>query len=299
MTRPTPLQPGDSIAIVSPASAIDPALVRGAADTIARLGYKPLIMHHTIGRRGSYSASAAERLSDIAQALNDTAVRAILCSRGGYGAVHLLPELDSIITDPKWLIGFSDITALHALWARHDIVSIHSSMARQLADGPQSEPTDRLFDILTGGSPTMSWVNTTTGTNRPGTATGRLVGGNLAVLDALAATPYYTPRSGDILFIEDIAEPIYKVERILWRMRLSGLLDNLAGLIVGRFTEYKPDRNYETIEAMIADMTASTAYPIAFNAPIGHIGPDNLPLMHGATATLDVTADGATLAYAD
>ncbi|MDE7387078.1 MAG: LD-carboxypeptidase, partial [Muribaculaceae bacterium] len=286
MTRPKPLQPGDTIAILSPASAIDPALVRGAADTITALGYRPLVMPHALGRSGTYSASASERLADMTQALTDPSVRAILCSRGGYGAVHLLPALDGLLTDPKWLIGFSDITALHALWARHGIVSIHSSMAKQLALGTDTEPTLKLFDILTGGSHATTWTNRTTAINHSGTATGRLVGGNLAVLDALAATPYYTPRSGDILFIEDIAEPIYKVERILWRMRLSGLLDSLGGLIIGRFTEYNPDRNYDSMEAMIADMTSHATYPVAFDAPIGHIGPDNLPILHGAIATL-------------
>ncbi|MDE6403145.1 MAG: LD-carboxypeptidase, partial [Muribaculaceae bacterium] len=280
MTRPKPLQPGDTIAILSPASAIDPALVRGAADTISALGYRPLVMPHALGRSGTYSATASERLADMTQALADPSVRAILCSRGGYGAVHLLPALDGLLTDPKWLIGFSDITALHALWARHGIVSIHSSMAKQLALGTYTEPTRRLFDILTGGSPAIRWANNTAATNHPGTATGRLVGGNLAVLDALAATPYYTPRPGDILFIEDIAEPIYKVERILWRMRLSGLLDSLGGLIIGRFTEYNPDRNYDSMEAMIADMTAHVSCPIAFDAPIGHTGPDNRPILH-------------------
>lgn len=297
MTRPKPLQPGDTIAILSPASAIDPALVRGAADTITALGYRPLVMPHALGRSGTYSATATERLADMTRALTDPSVRAILCSRGGYGAVHLLPALDSLLTDPKWLIGFSDITALHALWARHGIVSIHSSMAKQLALGTDTEPTRRLFDILTGGSPATSWANNTAAINHPGTATGRLVGGNLAVLDALAATPYYTPRPGDILFIEDIAEPIYKIERILWRMRLSGLLDRLAGLIIGRFTEYNPDRNYDSMEAMIAGMTSHATYPVAFDAPIGHIGPDNLPILHGADATLTVTPTTATLTY--
>lgn len=118
---------------------------------------------------------------------------------------------------------------------------------------------------------------------------GRLVGGNLAVFDGLAGTRFYTPRQGDILFVEDVAEPIYKIERMFYRMKLSGLLENLGGLIVGRFTEYKPDRNYATMEDMIRDMVDGTDYPVVFDAPIGHIGSLNMPLIHAGHFSASVT----------
>ena len=299
MKRPLPLRPGDSIAILSPASMINPDYVDGAAATIRRLGYRPLVMPHTLGRSGSYSATAADRLADLTDALTDPSIRAIICSRGGYGSVHLLLSLATlpIESDPKWLVGFSDISALHALMASKGIMSIHSSMARQLAEAPDSPAVRELFSIMSGTGSTLTWEATPLAPNRPGTATGPLRGGNMAVLEGLAATPFDNYPAGSILFIEDVGEPIYKIERMLYRLSLSGVLSRISALIVGRFTDYQPDRNYQAMEAMIADMTARLPIPIAFNAPVGHIGADNRPLLHGAPATLTVTPAGATLTF--
>ncbi len=299
MIRPQPLRPGDRIAILSPASVINPDYVDGAVRTIASLGYEPVVMPHTLGRSGSYSGTADERLADLTAALTDPSVRAIICSRGGYGAVHLLQSLSAlpIEDDPKWLAGFSDISALHALMASKGIMSIHSSMTKQLAEGADSKAVKELFSIMTGDPSTLSWDSTPLAPNHPGTATGRLRGGNMAVLEGLAGTPFDNYPAGSLLFIEDVGEPIYKVERMLYRLRLSGVLSRINGLIAGRFTEYEPDRNYGSMEAMIAHMTAGLDIPIAFNAPVGHIGADNQPLLHGAEACLRVTPEGATLSF--
>lgn len=297
MRIPRPLQPGDRIAIVSPASAIDPALIDQASETLRSLGYEPVVFPHARGRAGSYSGTIEDRFDDMKSALADDSIAAILCSRGGYGAVHLLQALDPIVANerPRWLIGFSDISALHALWHKHGIVSIHASMCKQLALGPDTEATRALFDILRGNKQSLSWENRTTAPSRPGVATGRLAGGNMAVLDALASTPYNDMLPGDILVIEDIAEPIYKIERMLYRLKLGGVLGRLGGLIVGQFTEYKPDRNDTDMETMISRMVAEYDYPVAYGAPVGHIGSDNMPLLLGASATLAVTPDLATI----
>lgn len=294
---PRPLHPGDTIAIVSPASIIDPALVNGAVGAISCRGYRATVAPHALGTAGSYSGTAADRLADLRSALADPAVRAILCSRGGYGCVHLLDGLAPYVdpADPKWIIGFSDVSALHALWHSRGIVSIHGSMAKHLANFPDSDPDNAaLWDILEGGRPDYTWA--TGPRSRSGEATGTLVGGNLAVIAGLISTPYDLLRPGTILYIEDIAEPIYKVERILWQLRLSGVLPRLAGLIVGRFTEYRPDRNYSDIETMIADMTAPYDYPLTFGAPIGHVD-HNIPLLHGATVRFAVTAADTRLTF--
>ena len=299
MIRPRPLKKGDRIALLSPASIINPDYVDGAARTIATLGYEPVVMPHTLGRHGSYSGTTAERLADLTAALTDPTIRAIICSRGGYGAVHLLDALSKLplTADPKWLVGFSDISALHALMASQRIMSVHASMAKQLAEGPDTRPTRLLLDILGGNGVTLEWSATPEAPNRPGEATGTLRGGNMAVLEGLAGTLFDNYPPDSILFIEDIGEPIYKIERMLYRLRLSGILRQLKGLVVGRFTEYTTDPNDATMERMIADMTAATSYPIAFGAPVGHIGSDNLPLLHGAEATLSVTAEGAILNF--
>lgn len=297
MKRPRPLRKGERIAILSPASIINPDFVEGAARTIAAMGYEPVVMPHTLGKCGSYSGTREERVADLTEALTDPSIRAILCSRGGYGAVHLLSDLEPLIagSDPKWLIGFSDISALHALLGSQGIVSVHSSMAKQLAKGADTLPVQRLFTLLEGSGYTLQWSSPEGTLNRAGEFTGLTAGGNLAVVDGLAATRFDPLLPGRLLIIEDIAEPIYKVERILYRLKISGVLDRLGALVVGRFTEYHPDRNYASMEAMIADMTAGATYPVAFGAPIGHIE-ENMPFLLNAPATLRVTPTSATLA---
>lgn len=294
--HPAPLKKGDTIAIVSPASIIDPTLVERASATLNLLGYKVKVAPHALGKHGSYSGTMTQRLDDISNAFLDPEVRAILCSRGGYGCVHLLDALSHIdlTADPKWLIGFSDVSALHALMASRGIVSIHGSMAKALALYPHSEPyNNMLLSMLRGVKPGFSFP--AHHHNHPGTATGRLLGGNLAVLQALISTPYDI-FNDCILFIEDVAEPIYKVERILYQLLLAGRLNTLKGLIIGQFTLYEPDRNFNDIYDMMAPVFDNLDIPVAFNAPIGHI-PGNMPLLHGDIATLNVTPEKSELKY--
>lgn len=293
---PRALCKGDTIAIVSPASIIDPTLVERAAATLSLLGYKVRVGAHALGSCGSYSGSIDERLGDMTDALLDPSVRAILCSRGGYGCVHLLERLDrlDLNADPKWLIGFSDVSALHALMASRGIVSIHGSMAKAPALYPHATPFNAmLLEMLGGGRPALEFAPHAF--NRRGTATGRLAGGNLAVLQALISTPY-DMFDDAILFIEDVAEPIYKIERILYQLRLAGRIERLRGLIIGQFTLYDPDRNFKDIYDMISQMLEGVETPVAFNAPIGHIAA-NMPLLHGARATLSVGADASRISY--
>ncbi|MDE7389230.1 MAG: LD-carboxypeptidase [Muribaculaceae bacterium] len=296
MTTPAPLRPGDVVAILSPASAIDPALVAGAVDALRALGFEPRVMPHACGRAGSYSASAADRLADLRAALADPSVKAIMCSRGGYGAVHLLGQVEPP-RRPVWLIGFSDISALHALWYHSGIRSVHGSMARHLALFPPSDPANRamLSLLTTGHQPGYEWDATANAVNRPGCVRGTIVGGNLAVLGGLVGTPLSLLLPDTILVIEDIAEPIYKVERILHQLRLADVLPRLRGLVVGRFTDYRPDANHSSMEEMIADIIAPYGYPVAYGAPFGHFD-GNLPFLQGADVTLTVTPGAAAIA---
>lgn len=296
MKYPKPLMAGDTIAIVSPAGIINPDYVSGAVATLRGEGWNPVVYPHALGRHGSYSGTSDERLADLERALTDPSVRAILCSRGGYGAVHLLDRLKllPIDEDPKWLIGFSDISALHALFNSMGVATLHASMTKQLAKGGVNEINQQLFSILRGERPTYQFAPDPR--NRQGSAQGRLAGGNLAVLDGLAGTPYDILQPDTVMFIEDIAEPIYKVERILYRLRLAGVLPRLKGLIVGQFTEYESDSNYREMEDMIADMTAPYGYPVAFNTPIGHVD-GNIPVIEGADVNLIVTEAGSTLRF--
>lgn len=288
---PRPLVQADKISIVSPAGPVDAEKVEGARAVLENLGYRVEVMPHVLGRNGHFSGTAAERYDDMAAALTDPDTRAILCSRGGYGAVHILDRLARLPLrdDPKWVIGFSDISALHALMAANDIASIHSPMAAQIMLGTDDPDTASLIDILGGGTPCYTFPAHTY--DRHGIATGRLLGGNLAVLAELISTPYDIIRPGTILFIEDVAEPIYKVERILYQLKLSGVLPALGGLVVGQFTEYHPDENYADMETMIRDAVAPYKFPVAFNVPVGHV-PHNIPLIESATVTLKVSPSG-------
>ena len=298
MIFPQPLKPGDKVAILSPASYIDPARVAGAATVLHQWGFTPVIYPHCNSRCGTYSGSIEERRDDLLHALSDPGIRAILCSRGGYGTVHLLPWLDSELLrrDPKWIIGFSDISALHAAMVSAGIASIHSSMTKLLAERGGDDPCSRmLLDVLQGRLPCHEVPPHPL--NRCGEATAMIVGGNLAVLSGLVSTPFDILRPGRILFIEDISEEVYRVERMLYTLRLNGTLARLCGLIVGRFTNYhNPDRNGDSMEQMIARITAPYGYPVAMGFPIGHID-DNRPVIEGAQATLTVTATSSTLQF--
>ncbi len=293
--RPRPLRPGDRIAIVSPAGIIKPQLVYNCMPILADQGWVPYVGVNSFNRYATYAGTDDERYSDLETAFLDPDTRAILCSRGGYGAVHLLERLNDLPLrdDPKWVIGYSDISALHALMTYHGIESIHAPMAKHISTfNGRDQYSRRLFDILTGTVPTLR--ESAHRLNRQGRGEGLLVGGNLAVIAGLLSTPFDVIKPGRILFIEDIAEPIYKTERILYTLRLSGVLAKLGGLIVGRFTDYAPDRGSRTMEEMIAKMTEGFDYPVAFNFPVGHVD-QNLPMVCSSTVRLSVGSREVTL----
>ncbi len=296
ITFPRPLERGDGIAIVSPASNINPEYVTKASAVLQQQGWDVTIMPHALGKHGSYSGTAIERMSDLETAFTNPKIRAILCSRGGYGVVHLLEGLSKLPLDkdPKWLIGFSDISALHALMSSLGIASIHAPMTKALSFGTEHEDNNTLFGILRGELPSYSFADHPY--NHEGETTGRLFGGNLAVLAALASTPFDMLKGDKILFIEDVSEPIYKIERILYQLKLNGVLDSLRGLIVGQFTEYKPDADHQDMETMIHDIVAEYDYPIAFNAPIGHVD-HNIPLIESANVSLKINKGGTSLSF--
>lgn len=296
MIVPPPLRDGDRVAIVSPASKIDPALIDGAALRLEAEGFVPVVMPHAKGVCGSFSGTASERLADMRTALEDEDVRCVLCSRGGYGAVHLLPALD-LLPAPlfnKWLVGFSDISALHALWRRKGVASLHAAMTKYIAMGEEFPSYRRELDLLRGAPAGCSWDSHPY--DRPGEVTAMVTGGNFAVIGALAGTPFSPIVPGCILMVEDVAEPIYKVERMLWQMRLSGDLARLGALIVGQFTEYRPSADWQTMEDMIRRNVEDYGFPVSFGAPFGHIA-DNRPLVLNRRATLKVQSGGVTLSY--
>lgn len=293
---PPALAEGDKIAIVSPAGVTRPQNVYNALPVLQDLGWEPYTSPHAFGRHATFSGTPDERYADLEQALLDPDVKAILCSRGGYGAVHLLDRLAKLPLrdNAKWIIGFSDISALHALMHANGIASIHGPMAKHIAShSGRDSDSQALFGILRGEPQTFEVKPHRL--NRTGRAAGTLLGGNMAVLTGLIGTPYDIFEPDTILFIEDVSEPVYKIERMMYQLRLSGLLSRLRGLIVGAFTEYSPDVDGRSMEAMISDMVADYDYPVAYGVPFGHAS-DIIPFVESADATLEVTEDGVTIA---
>lgn len=307
--KPASLKKGDKIAIISPASAVKEEYVYGAMGRISEFGYEPVLMEYALGHvTGTYSASKGDRLMDLFEALEDSEIKAILCARGGYGCCQLLANLSygMISRNPKWIIGFSDVSVLLALWLRSDLASIHGPMAKHLATKPADDPsTLSLFRMLENGGK-FDYTVPPHPLNIEGRASGELRGGNLAVLDALSQTPTdildLTHEKKDVIFfLEDINEPIYKVNRILWRLYLSGALEKVKGLVFGQFTDYKPDTNFGSMEEMIRDFIDRNMllnFPVAFNFPVGH-SDTNLPLAIGARVSLEVSSDSVSLRTTD
>jgi len=252
-------------------------------------GWEVITGDHTFDRHGTFAGTDEARLADLSAALTNPAVKAIMCSRGGYGAVHLLSGLDKLPLEnnPKWLIGYSDISAIHALLTSRGIASIHAPMTKHIADNGVDDPDTRaLFDILEGTG--VEYTLSPDSHNHEGEASGMLVGGNFSVIADLIGTPWDVIKPGRILFIEDIGEPLYKIERMIYQLKLSGVLDTLAGLIVGKFSGCAPDVDFPSATELIARLTEDCTYPIAFEVPVGHVA-HNIPLICGAGCTLTVS----------
>lgn len=284
------LHEGDTIAIVSPSGKIDKTFLKGAVERLKSWGFKVIMGKHAEGSSGNFSGTPKQRLADLQAAMNNDKVKAILCSRGGYGAIHLIDQIDftAFKKHPKWLIGYSDITLLHELFQYNGYLSLHSLMARHLTvESDDNLCTQYLKNILFGRMPDYTCKGHKL--NKKGHAKGILRGGNLSVLYGLRGTKYDFPAEGTILFIEDIGERPYHIDRMMNNLKIGGILENISGLIVGQFTEYSEDPLFgKTVYEMIAEHVKEYNYPVCFNFPVGHV-PLNLPMPCGAEVELNVT----------
>lgn len=312
MFFPPPVRTESKVALVAPASRIDPAIVDAFVEAYNthhdEFPGSSLVVYPSVGKAGpcgSYAADLRNRVGDFCDALEDDDVDIVICARGGYGCVHLLNAVQNHLSScrPKWLVGFSDVSALHALYFRNGVASIHGGMAKQLVENPDcgfGSYRQMLKLLVESKYPRLAYRIDSNAYNINGSGEGILVGGNLAVLNGLAATPF--DLMGEclvqdaILFIEDVAEPIYAVERMLWRLHLQGVLKAAKGIIIGQFTEWKPDRNFSSIYDMISSAFRqwNISCPVAFNFPVGH-GDCNVPLIEGARVRLTVSSSSATL----
>jgi len=304
MIIPPFLNSGDSVRLVSPAGVIDPVLVDGAEYCLKSWDLKVIKGRNATNSDGRFSGNTDQRLSDLQEALDDPECKAIFCTRGGYGCIQLIDKitLEKFFQNPKWLIGYSDITMLHSLLQKEGFSSIHGGMAKALNDyilssgsDKQKSPVPMLKNILWGILPKYQTSNHPL--NRKGNANGILRGGNLSILYSLRGTPYDFVPKGSILFIEDIGEKPYQIDRMMHNLKLGGLLKNLAGLIVGQFSDYEEDPLFgKTVYEIIADAVSEYSYPVCFDFPVGHVDL-NLPLIEGHTVELTVGLNGVRLSY--
>lgn len=301
MKRAERMKRGDRVAVITPAAPVKREYVEGAVRRMAEeYGLKAEVMPHALDDRDGYFASTLEnRANDFIEAWRNPDIKAILCSRGGYGSVQLIPKIHKFLQDnpqlpPKWFIGFSDISIFHSLFTHLGIESIHGPMAKNIATTP-NESMRTLFDILLKDL-RPSYSLTSHPYNLPGEGKGILVGGNFATFHGLASTfldPLKPEEAGNkVLFIEDVGENIYEINRMLYRLGVAGILSRLQGIIVGQFTLYKPDRSFETMEDMIRHTLRQFPVdcPVVYNFSAGHID-NNLPLIMGSEVNISVEKD--------
>lgn len=290
------------IHILSPSGYIPSDNIDQASNRLESYGHIVSIASHAKGKYGRFSGTEEERIQDLQNAINDPFIDAILCSRGGYGLVQIIDKIDitPLLTHPKLLIGFSDITVIHNALAKYDIPSLHAIMTKHIATASEEdEAFKRLINILNNPSALPSPVCTSSHPlNRFGESCGMLRGGNLSVLYGLRNTPFDIPEEEDtILFIEDIAERPYHIDRMINNLRLSGVLKRLHGLIIGQFSECTEDPlMMSSIAERIAYAVSDYNYPVCFNFPAGHVD-HNLPLLLNSHVNLCVADTNVVLSY--
>jgi muramoyltetrapeptide carboxypeptidase len=293
---PPALAPGARVALVAPAGPLSADDVARAAANARAFGWEPAVGRHALDRADYFAGRDADRLADLNAALADPAVDAVWCLRGGYGAMRLLDGVDyaALARRPRALVGFSDVTALHLACAARvpGLVTFHGptargaltgfsrgSFARALVAGERADPC--------GAAPAARAL-------RPGRAAGRLAGGNLALLAALAGTPYAPRFGGAVVVLEDVHEPVSRVDRMLRQLLMAGALAGCRALVFGHCTrcpEPCDDDGRRTLDAVVAEAAAALGVPAAAGVPVGHVD-DQWTLPLGAAAEVEV-ADGA------
>ncbi len=295
---PSFLRAGDNIHIVSPSGAIQPGFIDGATKLLSSWGLKVTEGKYARTAYGRFSGTKDERVADLQQALDDPNVKAILCSRGGYGLAQIIDKIDftSFAKSPKWLIGFSDITILHNAITALGIASMHGIMTKYLTELPEESDQITSFKNLLFGAPSNFSIKPEA-ENRLGQAEGKLIGGNLSVMMGMRSTPFDLDFNNNILFIEDVGEKPYQIDRMMQSLRLSGVLKQISGLVVGQFSDYDEDPlMMQSVAEIILAAVSEYDYPVCFNFPAGHVD-YNLSFVLGEQAELFVETDKVHLNY--
>lgn len=299
MQVPPHLQKGDRVAIVSTARKVSPEEMAPAIKKLQHWGLEPVEGVHLYREDRQFAGTVEERRQDLQWALDDPSIRGVLCARGGYGTVQLIDRIDfaSFRAAPKWIIGYSDVTVLHSHINRHfGIATIHGPMAIDLGkDSPEALEAlwNALFLGLDGycfqGKPSL---------DSPGRAKGALIGGNLSILYSLTGTDSMFDAAGKVLFIEDLDEYLYHIDRMMQNLRKSAVLDRIEGLLVGGLTQMNDNQvpYGKTAETIVAETMSDHGVPVGFGFPAGHM-PQQRALYFGVEVELDVGDQGGRLSF--
>ncbi|MFA8435942.1 MAG: LD-carboxypeptidase [Marinifilaceae bacterium] len=300
MYQPPALRKGDRIGIVAPAGRIAKEKVIPAVKRFEDWGLKVVMGNHVFSDYNQFAGKDKDRLQDLQDMLDDSNIRAIVCARGGYGCIRILEHLDFdlFMRNPKWIVGYSDITVFHS-YLNHilGVESLHSTMPVNFpGDGKETPALNSLQSSLFGQVP--SYHIQPHPLNRKGVAETELVGGNLSILYSLRGTAMDVETHGKILFIEDLGEELYHLDRMLMNLKIAGKLAELSGLIVGGMTDMKEgDPSFgKSAYEIIREAVEGYSYPVVFNFPAGHI-PDNRTLPMGRFLRLEVEEEGVRLKW--
>ncbi|RMT79971.1 LD-carboxypeptidase [Pseudomonas viridiflava] len=297
--HPQVLRAGDAVALVSPAGPVDPRKIESAVEVLKSWGLRPRVYPHALGKHSFYSGTDEERLADLNAALADPDIRAVICSRGGYGMQRIVQQVDmnAVRSDPKLVTGFSDITALHgALWNHARLASIHGPVATQLERGGLFASGMR--HVLMSTEPVLLRSDPAAPTARirsGGAAQGVLLGGNLCMLSTSVGTPFMPDLSGAILLLEEVSEAAYRVDRMLTHLGNCGMLGRLAGIALGEFSPALNTGGTISPADVLAERLGNLGIPVLGGLPVGH-GDLNQAVPLGTQAVLD--ADAGTLLVA-
>lgn len=302
MVMPPCLKEGDTIAVISPSSSPDSLTVEKGCAALREWGFVPVVGPHALDDYHGFAGEADDRAADLLWALSDSTVRAIMCSRGGDGAVQVLKRvpLTMFASHPKWIIGFSDVTALHSAAVSAGVMSIHGSMCDGIAAKGERETVNATMRRLLQGE-LPSYQAPPHPLNHQGEATGMLVGGNFSVFCGLAGSDYdflNRAEEGLILFIEDTHESMSKVDRMLHQLEIRGVLAKLKGIIVGHFSKYKsPENGFADMYDMLHEYLQHYDIPVCYDFPIGHHSQYNYPMVEGCQVRMKVGKDATTIDF--
>ena len=297
MVKPPLLKQGDTIAITAPARKVSEADITKAISVFESWGLKVRLSPHLFSKRHSYLAGDDdERLSDLQTLIDDNTVNAIISARGGYGSTRILDKINfaSLQKNPKWIIGFSDITSIQLALLSHQFQSIHGTMPILFGKQETTTSLESLRKILFEG--TFKLEASPCAENRHGNSTGKLIGGNLSLIIDSLATRSEIQTTNSILFIEEIDEYFYRLDRMMTQLKRAGKLGNLRGLVVGHFTELKQSELpfNEGYKEIILNAAMEYDYPVAFGFPSGHDNP-NQAWVQGMDVALNVNDTFSTL----